>query len=979
MSFAALLASPNPAFDEDEIAALLRREWDLSGELSELGSSQDQNFRLTTQTGRYVVKVANRATRREDIEVGDEAMRHLASSGFEFEIPEVISSTQGSALIEHEDHLVRVTTWVDGMPLADAGQLDPITLRALGGLAAKCQQMLSGLRGEKFARPLQWEPRQAPRLFDEIAGSITDPDRSEMARRGIEPLMRLLDSDRAAELPVQTVHCDITDYNVVAEPDSEREAWDPIGLIDFGDVVESWRVTEAAHAAMAAIFHNLDDPISGLRSVLGGYVEVTPLTEIEADAIWPIALARAVVCALSSTHQAKLSGAGPHLARLMVEDWAALAALLAVPEPLATAAVRQELGFTPHRGSVAAIQALRSVGQVPIVEGEAQPTPIDLSVGSEALAFGRWSTAAGLSGTFPSTGTPAGRWGEVRLTAAGRPASQVPACLHTGIDLFIEPGRLVLTPVRGTVRSIGDDEIELEAEVAGARLFIRLAGISASVAVGHRAEPGETVGTVAPGSTEIPPHLHFQVSLEPGMPGLVRAAQGSAALAICLDPSPLVGVDLRAASAGSPADESARRQAVVAAPQELYYADPPEIVRGWRSYLYDSDGRPYLDAINNVTLVGHSHPAIAEAANRQLRLLNTNSRFLYKEMADYSERLLTMFPDQLDRVFLVNSGSEAVDLALRLARAYTGRDDVLAVEGAYHGWSTGTFEICSHPLDRPSWREERSPRVHVVTQPDPYRGEAGDAAEPYLRSVEAACSAAERGGGLAAFVSEPLLGSQGGVAPPDGYLRAAYEAVRTSGGVCVADEVQVGFGRTGPDLWAFNHEGVVPDIVCVAKAAGNGYPLGAVICRDEIGQALLENGGFFSSPGGSPLSCAVGSAVIDVLHRERLYDNAAEVGSQIRSAVEALSGQFPSIGAVHGRGLYLGIDLVEDLNTKAPATRLAKRVCERMLSLGVIMQPTGDAGNVLKVKPPLCVDAVDAAHMVSALEIALGDAASTTR
>jgi 4-aminobutyrate aminotransferase-like enzyme len=397
------------------------------------------------------------------------------------------------------------------------------------------------------------------------------------------------------------------------------------------------------------------------------------------------------------------------------------------------------------------------------------------------------------------------------------------------------------------------------------------------------------------------------------------------------------------------------------------------IVRGWRQYLYDANGRPYLDVINNVAGVGHSHPRIANAASRQLRLLNTNSRFLYESMTAYAERIVALLPAELDTVFLVNSGSEACDLAVQLARVYTARRDVVALAGAYHGWTSATYELCSSPADNPGWRTTIPSFVHVAEQPDPYRGRFGAQPEPYVRSITEACARASEHGGVAGFISEPLLGNQGAVTPPGGYLKSAYAAVREHGGVCIADEIQVGYGRTGHTFWAFEYEEVVPDIVVAAKAAGNGHPLGIVACRKEIAEVFGRRASFFSSTGGGPVTCEIGLAVLDVMRDERLQENAAAVGARLRQELEDLARRHPLIGAVHGRGLYLGVDLVRDRATKEPCAGAAHRTCERMRELGVIVQPTGDAANVLKVKPPLCITAEDADFFTAALDKALGE------
>lgn len=968
-SFAALLASPNPSFRIEAVVELLGREWGLRAAVTELGSTQDQNFKVEAGGRRYVLKIANEATPRLDLEVGDEAMRVLRDAEPGFEVPVLVPTMAGEELATSDGHLARLATWVDGVPLADAGQLDSAALRALGELAARCQLGLAQMEHSGLGRALQWEPRQAPALVAELIESVGAGQRREMARRGMEPLLRLLDSGRADELPLAPVHCDVTDYNVVGVC-GEGGGIVPTGLVDFGDVVESWRATEAAHAAMSAVFHDLGDPLGGVAEVLRGYWSVSGLSAAEAEAIWPLILARGVVCALSSTHQASLAGASPHLERLVGEDWAVLEAILAVPVPLAVATARLSFHFDAHPRAATARVAVANLE--PVVELGAALTTVDLSVESEQLAFGAWERREGVAAALPQDGTGVGRWRELRLTAAGRPGTSPPAPLHLGVDLFLPAGTAVLSPLSGTVAARGPRELELAVDVEGEDLVLRFAGIEPAVEVNAELKRGARLGHVARGSGPLPDHLHLQWALEPGMPGMVPAAQREAALALCPDPSPLLGIDAAAPFLGTAAALREQRAAVIPVAQPLYYGDPPEMVRGWRHLLYDAECRPYIDVVNNVALIGHSHPAVAAAAKRQLRLLNTNSRFLYRSMTSFGERLLELVPGQFEQVYFVNSGSEAVDLALRLARAHTGRRDALAIEGAYHGWTTGPFELCTNPADRPDWRGELSPHVHVVEQPNPYRGRFGAEAMPYVDSVREACEAAAANGGPAAFVIEPLLGNQGGVEPPPGYLAAAFETVRLAGGVCIADEVQVGLGRTGSRLWAFESEGVTPDIVCIAKGLGNGYPLGAVICRGNVAAALGE-GSFFSSPAGSPLSCEVGIAVLEVLRDEALPANAAVVGDALREGIEGLQQRHEAIGALHGRGLYLGIDLVLDRETKEPAADLARRVCERMRAHGVVIQPTGDAGNVLKLKPPLCLDREAAATVVESLDRVLAE------
>jgi 4-aminobutyrate aminotransferase-like enzyme/Ser/Thr protein kinase RdoA (MazF antagonist) len=973
MTLSDLLRTPNPRLEAALLRGELERNWGISGSLRELGSTQDQNFLVVSEGGdEYLVRIANRSWDRGVIELQNAAMRHMAAAEAGVAIPLPVLTLSGEEVIEVDQHLVRLLTWVTGTPLSARDYLSRSTMCDLGRLAARSQAAMAGFTHPHLDRPLQWDPRQAATLVDELAARVGDEERLAAIEAAMAPFAAMVDN-RADRLPQQAIHCDVTDYNVIAVsgPAGEMRV---VGLIDFGDVTQSWRVAEVVHAAVAAIVHDPHDALGAALAVLEGFLELETLGEDEAAAFWPLVLARCAVLSLSSAHQLALVGATPHLAQLAAEDHATLAAVLDVSSPLATAAVRHVCGFVPSPTGARLAASLIAVSAAPIVVDNGPLVAIDLSMDSDRLRYGAWERDDSLRDAVSMPGgIPVGRWGEIRLTAAGDPADRPPDSLHLGVDVFAPAGTLVHTPLAGTVENVAADEMLLAVDVGDAPATLRLAGIEPRVERGTRVAAGELVAEVRSPATGMP-HAHVQLMAEGPVPGLVQTRDRVAASALCPDPSPLLGISAGAVPGEPASAQVARRAATMASAQKLYFADPPEIVRGWREWLYDADGRRYVDAVNNVAILGHSRRELAEAATRQLSLLNTNARFLYRQQAEFAERLTSLFPDELDTVFLVNSGSEAVDLALQIANAFTGRRDVVSLEGCYHGWTTGPAEICTFPGDRPVWREAIASHVHVAAQPDPSRGAFGATAEPYVESVR---NAIARAGGPVAFICEALLGNQGGIVLPHGYLKSAYAAVRAAGGLCIADEVQVGYGRTGSHLWAFQGEDVVPDIVCVAKAAGNGFPLGAVICRGELADAFGSSGTFFSSAGGSPLSCAVGMAVLDVLVRDELQANAAYIGSVLRAGIEQIADNHEKVGGVLGRGLYLGVDLVQDRLSKAPAPAEAVAVCERMRELGVIVQPTGDRGNVLKLKPPLCISEQSARTILDALDRALTDICGT--
>jgi 4-aminobutyrate aminotransferase-like enzyme len=389
----------------------------------------------------------------------------------------------------------------------------------------------------------------------------------------------------------------------------------------------------------------------------------------------------------------------------------------------------------------------------------------------------------------------------------------------------------------------------------------------------------------------------------------------------------------------------------------LSYDTPLHIVRGRGQYLSASDGRAYLDLVNNVCHVGHCHPRVVGALSEQAARLNTNTRYLHETVLAYAERLTATLPEALDVCFLVNSGSEANELALRLARAATGRHDVLVIDGAYHG-STGTcVEMSPYKFNGPGGSGKAN-WVHVVSTPDTYRG--GVTVADLAAEVEQVIGAAASGGRpIAAFFAESLLSCGGQIPLPDGYLAAAFEHVRAAGGVCIADEVQVGFGRVGDAMWGFELQGVVPDIVVMGKPIGNGHPLGAVVCTREVAEAFDSGMEFFSTFGGNPVSAAVGMAVLDVIELESLQGRAAELGARFIAGLEDLRGRHAIIGDVRGRGLFLGVELVRDHETLEPAADEASAIVNAMKHRGVLLATDGPLHNVIKIKPPMVLSEDD--------------------
>jgi 4-aminobutyrate aminotransferase-like enzyme len=406
----------------------------------------------------------------------------------------------------------------------------------------------------------------------------------------------------------------------------------------------------------------------------------------------------------------------------------------------------------------------------------------------------------------------------------------------------------------------------------------------------------------------------------------------------------------------------------------LSYQEPLKIVRGEGAYLFDQHGKPYLDMVNNVCHVGHCHPEVVAAGAAQMALLNTNTRYLHDNLVEYALRLTETLPQSLSVVFMTNSGTEANDLALRIARAYTNAQDVIVLDHAYHGNSPSMIDLSPYKFNGRGGRGKPE-HVQFVPMPDSYRdqnAQDADYAESHAAHIDSAISRIHaRGEKPAVFYAEAMLGCGGQTVLPPGYLQQAYARVRAAGGVCLADEVQIGFGRDGEYFWSFQSHGVVPDIVTMGKPIGNGHPVGAVVTTPEIASAFVTGMEYFNTFSGNPVSCAIAMAVLEVVQEEKLQQNALETGAYLQQGLRQLAQQHNLIGDVRGRGLFLGAELVRDRDSKVAATAEAKRIVEMMKAQQILLSTDGPLDNVLKIKPPVVFQRSHADQFLHALDDAL--------
>ena len=950
-------ALPRPAVGPEDAARILAERYGISGELRELGSNQDRNFLVDAGDRRAVLKLSNPVFGEDELTAQNLAADAVVAAGVR--APACLPSVDGRTIEPVEVGGIplraRLLEFVEGEPLTGTGAFSPADAAALGELSARVALALRSVSHPGAAQRTQWNLRIAGEVVDLLAPGIPDDAlRERVATVSAEALAAL--APLRDELRTQVIHGDVTDDNAVR---GQGGAID--GVIDFGDVAESWTVAELAVTCASLLHHNPRSPFVVLDAI-AAFHALLPLTDAELDALWPLVRLRAAVLIASGEHQVALDAGNAYADENRAQERRGFDTAERLEPDAMRALIAWRLGGAATGPAAAPAQLLVDAGAC---------TRLDLSSTSPALDGGVWlepGVEARLLAQCPAVTS----WGEARMTRSVPRSAREVATVALGVELALPAAVPVTAPWAGSVRREGGalvltgDGVELW--VTGLALGDGVAGDARAVAA------GDVLGEPA----AHPAALHVQLSRAPGIrpPAFAVPSEADIWREACPDPSALLGLPGTAPDpAAGAAGVLATRDAAFASVQEHYYAHPPRIERGWREHFVDTDGQTYVDMVNNVATAGHGHPRIAAAVARQWSLHNTNSRFHYGAVAEFSARLAALAPDPLDTVFLVNSGSEAVDLALRLATVVSGRPDVLAVREAYHGWTIGSDAVSSSIGDNPRALSTRPSWVRLADAPNTYRGthRGPDAGKRYLADLLADLDRFDaEGARIGGFIAEPVFGNAGGVLLPDGYLAGAYAAIRERGGLCIADEVQVGYGRLGSYFWGHEQQGVVPDIITIAKAMGNGHPLGAVITTREIAEAFAAEGSMFSSAGGSPVSCVVGMTVLDIMEDEDLVENARIVGGHLRARLEELATRHELIGAVHGMGLYLGVELVRSRATLEPATAEAAALCDAMLREGCIVQPTGDHKNVLKIKPPMLLSRESADFFADGLDRVLG-------
>ncbi len=979
-------------YTESEAETLFQEFYGLDAKASSLPSERDQNFRMDAKEGQsYVLKLYAPETDLCWLDAQDQLLIELANQDASLPLPRLIENKQKVTTDKITDcdgqvRYIRALTWLDGDVWNRAAKEQKLDFSQIGALMGRMDLALKSFMHAGADRTFLWDVAQAS-AHTAFVALIEDAAIRDIVASILDKFSRETAS-ALSRLPRQVIHNDANDYNILVDKQGNIS-----GLIDFGDFIQSHRICEVAVACAYAMLAQ-KDPVGRVCDVVSGYHKVNPLQEDELAILYDLIRVR---LAESSCMAAQQYAANPENEYLLISQKDIRDLLLKMEQinpQVVHYRLRDVCGYEACAGSRKLEQwLLTNADKIgPICQHDLSPENVlvldlsPLSVNDEGIPRSAKEATDVIFAMMEEAGAAVGigSYLEDRNVYKGDFFETVDPdekrTVHLGIDLFLPADEPLYAPLDGVVRVHNDNTrdydygpvVILEHQTDEGQIFYTKYGHLSRTSLelwedGKAFKKGDVIGYLGPypENGNWAPHVHFQLLLdlmgmENDVCGVAARSEINVWSSVCPSPNLILGMKTKCQGDVSRSSKNIREERArhLSPNLSLSYAEPLKIVRGEGQYLYTEQGEEYLDMVNNVCHVGHCHPRVVAAATGQMPVLNTNTRYMHDNIVNYARELLATFPDSLEVCFFTNSGSEANDLALRLSQNYTGQKDMLIVDHAYHGNLTSLIDLSPYKFNRKGGKGCPD-YVKICPMPDGYRGpvkwDDPDCGEKYAdMAIEQLEVLQKQGRKPAAFIAESLLGCGGQIVLPDGYLKRVYGAVRRAGGLCIADEVQVGFGRIGSHMWGFELQDVVPDIVTLGKPIGNGHPLGAVITTRAVADAFFNGMEYFNTFGGNPVSCAIGREVLQVIRDERLQHNAGKVRQHILDGLTEMMDRYPLIGEVRGRGLFIGAELVYDRDTLEPATAEASKVVNLMKERNILLSTDGPLDNVVKIKPPVC-------------------------
>ena len=959
-------------------SSLLAKSWGVKGELSPLPSERDINFKIDGKKA-YVLKIYPKvdADLKIRLNLQNKVLNFLQDSSIKVS-PAVIPTKKKKLLVTpSKNTAARLLTYHQGKTWGSSFEHSGEQIEELGRLIATVDKNLSRIRITKAERKslnanFIWNMLQAEKLLT-WSSKITDNQSRVVVEKTLNNFAKKV-LPKLKKLPMQVIHNDGNDYNIIEDGEN-------LSLIDFGDMVYAPKVVGAAVAA-AYVGLKSDDPGKQIAQFVRGYHSVNPLSNDELLLFIELVKVR---LAASVANAALQRGDNPDNEYLSISQSDAPRTLIALDKSdsnFLLYRLRNAIGLEANPNAKAVRDYLLTTTATNILS-----KPFD----QLKIVYMNWSfdnkdiprSTQALEELKSKSGADVviGYYCENRNVYQGEafnPAATNARTFHLGVDIGMPAGTEVFAPLDGVIELFNNNSTNLDygpvvilrhKTGSGVPFWTLYGHLSIdsmpSWQIGKEIKAGQLIGRMGTEEENVgwPPHTHFQLLTD--LCGMGIDIHGVAPKdeiplwrGISLNPNLILGIQsgTDAHARISPASIRSERRVVVSQNLSLNFKKPINIISGSGAYLFDEQGKGYLDLVNNVAHVGHGNPRVVAAAATQMATLNTNTRYLHQSIIEYGKALTSSLPDPLSVVFFVNSGSEANDLAIRLARAATKSKGVVALKDGYHGHTQAVVEISPYKFLGKGGAGAPS-HVAVAELPDLFRGEftGKNATEKYLNDLKKSIKSLKQP--LSAFFSEAIVSTAGQVVLPPGYLAKAFEIVRANGGVCVSDEVQIGLGRVGDKFWGFELHNVVPDIVTMGKPLGNGHPLAAVVTTPQIANAFNNGMEYFNTFGGNPVSAVIGQAVLEVVYDQKLQLNAKNIGKYLTEGVKSLAKDHPIIADVRGSGLFIGVEMMVD--KKTPATKEVAELMEYALSKGVLLSCDGPDNNVLKIKPPLIITKSD--------------------
>ena len=987
----------------NRLKTILIDEYRLNGELTHLEGEIENNFKIQTTHGdSFILKVYGSERNNQFLDFQEKILLYLSDNHQNLFVPKIIKTTNGRLSTFFIDEIgdkrnIMLISWIPGRVW---NHVNPHSKKLRYQLGSTCGTLSKALNN--------FDHKFAHRFFDwDIAQGLWTKEYLNLFKsREKKLILEMLKAfemiqPKYKKLKKSVVHNDANDFNCLVSEDVLNP--EVVALIDYGDAIYTQVINDVAISCCYAIM-DFEDPLQASLSILKGYHQAFPLEE---DALACLYLCIGIRLIISVTKSRINKLKEPKNAYLQISDksaWKLLKKWNSIDSQFANFNFRKACGFNSHPSydaflNWASSKTVSLKSFFPSLKKE-KVYNLDLSVSSSWLGHSlelndldwfdneinktqKKNPEKIISGGYLE---PRSLYTDSSYEKIGNygPESR---CIHLGIDFWIPTNTPIHTFLDGEVVVSFNDSgykkygglVLLRHNEDGIFFFTLYGHLSHStilkLKVGDQLKKGDQIGFIG-NSTENggwSPHLHFQIMLsllnyKNDFPGVAYYNQIKIWKSICPDPNSLFKLkELNPQNEDKVSQILKSRRKYLGRGMSLQYEEPLHLVRGSGVYLIDQNGRKYLDTVNNVAHVGHENPRVVIAGQRQMGVLNTNSRYLHKNITDLAEKLKETLPPELSVFHFVNSGSEANELALRMVKAVTGSRQMLVSEVGYHGNTNGCIEISSYKFDGKGGKGAPN-HIHVFPMPDCFRGKyrGFDAAIKYANEIKVLINNIKnKENKLGGFIIEPILSCGGQVELPEGFLKNIYHQVRKAGGLCISDEVQTGFGRVGRTFWGFELHGVIPDIITLGKPMGNGHPVAAVVCSEQVANKFANGMEFFNTFGGNPVSCAIAKGVLEVVLDKQLQNNAFEVGEYLKSELKKLANKNPIIGSIRGQGLFLGIELVS--KNKAPLAEHASYLVNRMKKNGILMSIDGPDNNVIKIKPPIIFSKQNSKLLVTTL------------